>query len=332
MIWAFTAVSAVVPSILLGWYFHKRDVYPEPARVIFVTFLLGVVVVIPVIFVELVMERAIGILGAGHVMNGFLDAFLVAAVPEETFKLLVLLLYCYRHREFDEPMDGVVYGVMASLGFATLENVMYVADGGLGTAIMRAMTSVPGHATWGAIMGYFVGRAKFAPTARIGGIGIGYVIAVTLHGFYDFPLMAISAYSAEAAGPPLAVSSLSVVTLAALTVSVVMAYLLARKVHLEQMRTLPLPPPWEADKARRRNRLIGAIMSIAGFIMASVGGMCALAFGLVAIAGDVAPDEAVPILVVGLIFGPGPLVIGFLLFAAGLNRLNYSGPAPLSAD
>jgi RsiW-degrading membrane proteinase PrsW (M82 family) len=102
-------------------------------------------------------------------------AFLSAAVPEEFFKWLIVVLYCARHKEFDEPMDGLVYGAVASLGFATFENVVYVwvsevsTQAGLQVALARGLTAVPMHASLGAIMGYFVGsglqpRAKGCST------------------------------------------------------------------------------------------------------------------------------------------------------------------------
>ena len=93
----------------------------------------------------------------------------VKPIPEETFKYLVLTRYSARHRAFDEPMDGIVYGAVASLGFAALENLLYVGSGDLGTAVARAATAVPGHAFTGAIMGYYVGQARFGPLGSASG-------------------------------------------------------------------------------------------------------------------------------------------------------------------
>ena len=157
---AFVAVSALVPSLLLMWYFHRRDAFPEPQGVLWTTFGLGVVITVPVIAVVLVLDRVAEAL-TDPFAYGFASAFLGAAIPEELFKLLVLWFYAARHLQFDEPMDGIVYGVAASLGFATLENVLYVAEGGVPVAILRALTAVPGHAFLGAIMGFCVGQARF---------------------------------------------------------------------------------------------------------------------------------------------------------------------------
>ena len=160
MIESLLAVSAVVPSALLVWYFHARDLYPEPPRVLWTTFAFGVLSVVPVLVVGVPIHQLIAGIEV-PLIRGFLEAFFVAAVPEEFFKLAVLLLYSMRRVEFDEPMDGIVYGVVASLGFATFENVLYVFDGGLGVAVSRAFSAVPFHAFAGAILGYYVGQAKF---------------------------------------------------------------------------------------------------------------------------------------------------------------------------
>ncbi|MBL4632977.1 MAG: PrsW family intramembrane metalloprotease, partial [Kofleriaceae bacterium] len=152
--------SAIMPSVLLVWFFHRRDLYPEPARVLWTTFFLGVLTVIPVLAVVYPYSQYMELV-EDPFLSGAVTAFAGAAIPEEFFKYLVVVFYCARHKEFDEPMDGIVYGVVASLGFATLENILYVSDGGYTVALLRALTAVPGHALTGAFVGYFIGQAKF---------------------------------------------------------------------------------------------------------------------------------------------------------------------------
>lgn len=118
------------------------------------------------------------------------QAFLYAAIPEEFFKFLILVGYCSRHRAFDEPMDGVIYGVTVSLGFATLENVFYVMGGGWATAIARGLTAVPMHAFLGALLGYYVGQARRHPE-ELSQLGYGLLVVVLLHALYDFPLLTL---------------------------------------------------------------------------------------------------------------------------------------------
>jgi RsiW-degrading membrane proteinase PrsW (M82 family) len=92
-------------------------------------------------------------------------------------------------------MDGIVYAVSASLGFATAENVMYVMSLGIGTGITRAFLAVPGHALFGALMGSYIGRAKFNPIKETKLLTTGVVLAIFCHGLYDFLALTRSAFS-----------------------------------------------------------------------------------------------------------------------------------------
>lgn len=199
------AASALVPAILLLWLLYSRDRNPEPKGMIVKTFLLGAVIVFPVI------PAAMGLQALGEDPNGvwaaaLAKAFLGAAIPEEAFKLLVIW-WAWRKPAFDEPMDGMVYGAAASLGFAAFENLMYVGESGFGVAALRAFTAVPGHALTGVIMGAYAGQAKFAAGGRGPLLFTGFAWAVLLHGAYDaflftgtaWALMAIVVLGVEAA-------------------------------------------------------------------------------------------------------------------------------------
>lgn len=121
-------------------------------------------------------------------------AFVVAALPEEAAKLLAVRLFAWGRPEFDERMDGIVYGARAGLGFALIENVAYLAivptsfSEYVSVFLGRAILAVPGHATWGAIMGYFAAKRRF--DGRGPGLLGGYALATTLHGSYDALLFA----------------------------------------------------------------------------------------------------------------------------------------------
>lgn len=182
----FTAMMAIGPSLLLLWYFYRRDLNPEPRGVLVRTFFLGILITVPVVLVAIPF-RLPAAYQAIPMVYGLYYAFLCAAIPEEVFKFLVVTQYCAKHSAFDEPMDGVVYGATASLGFASLENILYVAQGGWGVALARAFTSVPCHACLGAIMGYYVGQARFHVKGNASS-WTGLWVAVLLHGMYDFPL------------------------------------------------------------------------------------------------------------------------------------------------
>ncbi|REG26173.1 protease prsW family protein [Archangium gephyra] len=183
--------SAVVPSLLLLWYVYARDRNPEPRGLLLKTFLLGAAICVPVVPVAMWLESLGRAWETGVWSTALVRAFLGAAIPEELFKYLVLRRYVWNKPAFDEPLDGVVYGTTASLGFATLENILYVGDGGLGVAVLRALTAVPQHAFTGVIMGAFLGRARFAAdeAQRFGLLAAGLGWAILLHGAYDTFLM-----------------------------------------------------------------------------------------------------------------------------------------------
>ncbi len=95
----------------------------------------------------------------------------------------------FKKKDFDEVMDGIVYTVVASLGFACFENVMYVMSGGVGVALTRAFTAVPLHAFCSGIMGYYIGMAKFDQANQKKYFRKGLFIAILTHGLYDFLLL-----------------------------------------------------------------------------------------------------------------------------------------------
>jgi len=182
----FIFVGAVVPALLLMRYFYIRDLNPEPRGTLVATFVLGVLTVIPLIPLSLSLRWLTQYIASPLLLASY-AAFLCAAIPEELLKFVVIERYCTRQKAFDEPMDGIVYGATASLGFAALENIMYVWSGGWYVAVLRAFTAVPAHACFGAIMGYHVGRARLGlapPSSRWKGL----FLAVLLHGLYDLPL------------------------------------------------------------------------------------------------------------------------------------------------
>lgn len=155
------------PSLILLWYFHRSDRFPEPHGVVWATFALGVATVVPILIYTAPLAVVLESLALEqHYLMAAGWAVFGAAIPEEFCKFLVVYFYCRRHSDFDEPMDGLVYGVAASLGFAALENVLYVLDEGLWVALPRAITAVPMHAAMGAIMGYYVGAAHFNSACR----------------------------------------------------------------------------------------------------------------------------------------------------------------------
>ncbi len=122
-----------------------------------------------------------------HRETPFFSAFVSSAAVEEASKLLFLFFLIYFNRNFNEPLDGAVYGAFVSLGFAWLENIVYVthpALGGWQTALSRAVFSVPCHGLFGIEMGYWLAEAKFKKKA----FGMAFLGPYVLHGVYNYLL------------------------------------------------------------------------------------------------------------------------------------------------
>ncbi len=185
------ALLAVVPALGLVVYFYLRDRYePEPRRYVAAAFLYGMLVLIPALFlgrwvtgwVDPEWRALSGVWGRLY------DDFLVAAAVEEGLKWVIFGATIARWREFDEPMDGCVYGATMALGLAVVENLYYVLGrGSLELALLRGLLSVPAHALYGASMGYFIGRAKFVVRRK----NLLYLVPLSLlmpwifHGTFD---------------------------------------------------------------------------------------------------------------------------------------------------
>lgn len=178
---------APVGAIIL--YFYSRDKYDkEPKALLIKAFALGLLSVFPA-FVGSAFGSYLGFDISLNIYITFVYAFFVVALSEELAKYLLLRYGLFNHSELNEPYDGILYSVMVGMGFAAFENVLYVLEGGIGSAILRMFTAVPAHATFGAIMGYYVGMAKFDPKNRGILLAKGLGVAVFMHGLYDFFLM-----------------------------------------------------------------------------------------------------------------------------------------------
>jgi RsiW-degrading membrane proteinase PrsW (M82 family) len=144
--------------------------------------------VIPAILIQLFSTKPIeNIMGEGILFTAVF-AYLIVGMSEEWSKYLMLRLYAFPKKAFDEPFDGIVYSVMVGMGFATVENIGYVLQHGFGTALLRMFLSVPAHGTFAVLMGYFAGKAKFNPERKTFLLMSGIFWAVFFHGTFDFLL------------------------------------------------------------------------------------------------------------------------------------------------
>ena len=188
--------AALLPIFLLCYYIYKKDIHEEPINLLGKIFGLGCLIVIPVLIFEITMGKMFPTDNVYDFMSLFFNTFVSVGIIEEGFKWIVVKKVGYDNNEFDEIYDIIVYSVFSSLGFACVENVLYVFSNGFGTAFMRAITAVPGHTCFAVIMGYFLSKAKVSEMNQNTSLmqkNIIYSILVptAIHSLYDTILLYI---------------------------------------------------------------------------------------------------------------------------------------------
>lgn len=186
-------IIAITPTIALAAGIYLTDRYDkEPWHLLLRIFLMGALSVIPVIVVQktlLSLNVFSGILAIAY------TAFIVAGLTEEFFKRLVVVRGVYDNENFNEKLDGIVYSVFSALGFATVENIIYVVfryTGNYYVGIMRGLLSVPGHMLFGVTMGYYLSLSKYTeePNLKEHYYKMSLIIPAFLHGLFNFIIMA----------------------------------------------------------------------------------------------------------------------------------------------
>jgi RsiW-degrading membrane proteinase PrsW (M82 family) len=191
----------MIPGVIWLWIIYRTDWYePEPKRLVLATFALGVLAIGPAFAGERLLGMVYPFLGyieqasvtrSGAAIPMLIGCFLVIGPCEEIAKFLAVRLFVFRHKEFNEPLDGIIYAAAAALGFASLENVLYVIDWHTGhvhwgTLGVRSLLALPGHVIFATMWGYALGRQKFDASYRVWPM---VALAALLHGLYDFLIM-----------------------------------------------------------------------------------------------------------------------------------------------
>jgi RsiW-degrading membrane proteinase PrsW (M82 family) len=195
-------VFSALPALGLAWYVRHADATtPEPLELLVKTFLLGVFFATFAGILNSALGAPLGITGPDQdvvsVASLTLFFFVVVGPVEETVKLLAVRLGAYRSERFNAVVDGAVYGAFAGLGFATIENALYITRAiptlpnaaqliGIGgsVATVRALAG-PGHVIYSAFAGYYLGLAKFNPGDRGPIVIKGLLIASLIHAVYN---------------------------------------------------------------------------------------------------------------------------------------------------
>ncbi len=172
---------SVIPGIIWIIFIYKTDRYePEPKKQILKAYILGVLCVFPAVLLENLLD-----VGSEYIM-----AVITAPVVEEVLKFFIFMIFFYHAKDFDEPLDGIIYACSIALGFATIENVFYVFSAleynkVFEVASMRAFLSIPGHFLFSALWGYAAGTVKFRMRHRVT-LGAGVITAILLHAGFNF--------------------------------------------------------------------------------------------------------------------------------------------------
>ncbi|MFC0299412.1 glutamic-type intramembrane protease PrsW [Virgibacillus soli] len=181
----FALLSAgLAPTVALMSFFYFKDRYTEPIALIIRTFIFGALLVFPIMFIQYAFQTE-------GITNVFVESFLIIALSEEFFKWFIFIYVIYQHTEFDAHYDGIVYAVSISLGFATVENILYLFANGIEYAFTRAIFPVSSHALFGVMMGYHFGKAKMHPKHQKRNIFYALIIPLLFHGIYNLILKTI---------------------------------------------------------------------------------------------------------------------------------------------
>jgi len=180
---------AIAPAMALAIFIYWKDKFEkEPLQWLLWSYFLGIPAAIGAGLssygLSWLLDQVSNITANTKIL---IDAFISVAFVEEFFKFLIIEIFLYRKKVFNEPYDGITYAVMVSMGFATFENILYVSQGGWATAFVRMFTAVPAHAVFGVMMGYFLGIARFSDKPKFNK-WLAILAPSLLHGFYDVSL------------------------------------------------------------------------------------------------------------------------------------------------
>ncbi|MEE3343069.1 MAG: PrsW family glutamic-type intramembrane protease [Bacilli bacterium] len=191
-------ILAILPVILIAIYIYKKDNNKEPAKLLVKLFFSGLISIIITLVITVLLSLFIPSLMSANPKNMNLiqllfHVFIGVALVEEFSKWIMTYLISYNNEEFDEIYDIIIYSVFVSLGFACLENILYVSTGGLSTAIGRGLLSIPGHTCFGVFMGYYFGLAKVCEIKKNEELKkknmiLSLAVPAILHGIYDYCL------------------------------------------------------------------------------------------------------------------------------------------------
>lgn len=197
----FIILLTIAPTAIILWYINNKDPHKEPEKILSKSFTISFLVTFLIGFVEGILNHffPVSLEMVGSYFELFIRIMIIIALVEELSKWFVTKKLNYDKNHFDETFDAIVYAVVASLGFATCENLGYVLSSGIGSslivAILRLFTAVPSQAVDGIFMGYFISKARLSKdevdtkSEKIY-LALSIIVPVVLHTIYDFIALA----------------------------------------------------------------------------------------------------------------------------------------------
>lgn len=188
-------ILSLLPAFLIGLYVYEKDREKEPAKLLLKLALGGVLSTILTLIISGILGIFFPIFNTDtenlNLVELFFYVFVGVALVEEFSKWIIVYKISYNDRAFDHVYDMIVYSVFVALGFAGLENLLYVYSSGIFTALLRFVLAVPGHACDGVFIGYYLGLAKLASVNGNEKLSKKYkllslVVPTILHGIYDY--------------------------------------------------------------------------------------------------------------------------------------------------
>lgn len=187
-------VIALLPVIILGYYIYSKDREKEPIKILLLLFFGGLLSALLTLGISYVIQKlfpSIFYYKDSNTLFLFIYTFLCVSLVEEFSKFIITYLFSYNNKEYDQFYDMIVYSVFVALGFAWIENLLYIYEGGIYVALLRSLVAVPTHVCVAIFMGYYLSLAKLADLSNIKGkksicIAMSILIPTLFHGIYDF--------------------------------------------------------------------------------------------------------------------------------------------------
>jgi RsiW-degrading membrane proteinase PrsW (M82 family) len=187
-------LAAIAPCAFWLWMIYRWDKYkPEPRWLLIRVFFYGMVIAVPVAFIESALYPG-DIQNIPSVATAAYLSFGVVGVVEESAKFLVVRFGVYSSPHFEEPADGLVYSAAAALGFASLENIIYVLTFGWEVLLVRGLVSNIVHFLFSAAWGYPLALSKLKMVNK-SWVVVGLIVAIAAHGTFDFLLFTTSVFT-----------------------------------------------------------------------------------------------------------------------------------------